>query len=160
MSDRRGKAGFSAEDYMEIVNLYGRYSFALDTGDGTLRGSTFTDDGTFATYLSGHQPEHVSGLVERTDLTGNRGHRHLTSNIVIDPTPEGANGQCHVLVLGRATPYDPDSYATAVNGYTLKTGFYKDELVRTEAGWRFSVRHLYLDHEPDSPFRATRPASK
>ena len=147
----------TADDYMEIINLYGRYSFALDTGDGELRGSTFTTDGTFATYLSGHKPEHVSGLIERTNQIGNRGHRHLTSNIIVEASASGATGQCHVLVLGRRSPYEISSYDDPSNGYTFKTGFYRDTLEKTDEGWRFKTRHLYLDHEPDSLFRAIAP---
>nr|WP_245182022.1 nuclear transport factor 2 family protein [Sinorhizobium mexicanum] len=149
----------TADDHMEILNLYGRYSFALDTGDGVLRGSTFAEDGTFATYLSGHQPEHVNGLIARTNEIGNRGHRHLTSNIIIEASDDGAIGQCHVLVLGRHAPYDASTYDEPGNGYTMKTGFYRDTLVKTAQGWRFKTRHLFLDHEADSPFRARRPST-
>jgi hypothetical protein len=141
----------SADDHVEIMQLYARYAFSLDTGNGEMRRATFTADGTFAFYQFNHVPESVDSFVERTTTTGNRGHRHLMFNIIIDPSPEGARGGCHSIVLGREATSGPE-YARLGGGFTILSGFYQDTLVRTPAGWRFKTRQVFFDHEPTSPF--------
>jgi hypothetical protein len=130
----------SPEDHIEIQQLYARNSYALDMGDGEARAATFTQDGTFAVYLTGHQPEPASVFGPRTTARGNRGVRHLMLNLMLEATPEGAKGLCYGLIVdGKHSP---------------KTGFYEDRLVRTPKGWRFRVRELWLDTEEGSPYRA------
>lgn len=150
----------SPEDYMEILQLYAKYCFALDTGNGEARGNTFTNDGTFAFYQFDHQPEPIGSQMARTNEIGNRGHRHFNSNIIVEATPEGACGSCHAMTFGRAKTSKGDGYVPIGNEYTLMTGFYQDTLVKTPDGWRFKTRELYLDHEPESPFAAGKPPKR
>lgn len=151
-------ARLSASDILEIHELYARYSYAVDTGNGAMRGSVFTDDGTLATYLSDHKPEHVSLLVERTDKKGNHGHRHFMSNIMVEGEGDQARGTCLALVLGRQKADATDTYDPVPgNGFTFKTGFFKDAIVRTPKGWRFKSRELFLDFETDTPFSPRHP---
>ena len=49
--------------------------------------------------------------------------RHYTTNILIEPTAEGAMGAVYV--------FDPSSG---------RTGIYDDQLVKTPEGWRFEKR--------------------
>ena len=147
----------SADDFIEILQLYAKYCFALDTGNGKARGETFASDGTFAFFQFDHIPEPIDSQVARTNEIGNRGHRHFNSNIIIEATPEGARGSCHALTFGRSRTSKGDGYVPIGNEYTLMTGFYQDTLVKTAEGWRFKTRELYLDHEADSPFAAGKP---
>lgn len=148
----------SPSDILEIQELYARYSYAVDTGDGEMRGDTFTDDGTLATYLSGHKPEHVSLLVDRTNKKGNHGHRHFMSNIIVEGEGDQARGKCLALVLGREKADPSDTYDVVPgNGFTFKTGFFQDVIVRTPKGWRFKSRELFLDFETDTPYSPRHP---
>lgn len=143
-------------DISEIHQLYAKYCFAVDVGDGDLRAQTFTDDGTFASYTSGHKPEPASALRDRTNAKGNHGHRHINSNIILEPTDDGVLGKCSILVMGRI---DQDggsnSYDCVGNGFTFKTGFFDDFIVKTADGWRFKTREIFLDFEPESPFASS-----
>src|SRR5688572_20332509 len=46
-SQPRARGSLTALDYAEIEQLYGRYAFGYDTGNGELWARAFTADGTF-----------------------------------------------------------------------------------------------------------------
>jgi hypothetical protein len=141
----------SPADYIEIHQLYAKYSFALDLGDGDGRAATFTADGTFKAALTNHKPDNVQTLRERTRLLGNQGRRHLMMNIVITPTPEGAAGRAYAVILG---PAGQEADDRSLEG---KSGFYIDTLVKTAQGWRFRTREFWRDTDADSPFKRGAP---
>jgi hypothetical protein len=141
----------SPADYIEINQLYSKYSFALDLGDGEGRAATFAPDGTFRAALTNHKLDSVANLRERTNLLGNQGRRHLMMNIVITPTPEGAAGRAYAVILGPAGKEEDDR---SLQG---KSGFYIDTLVKTPDGWRFKTREFWRDTDADSPFRRGAP---
>ena len=71
------------------------------------------------------------------------GGRHFTANLVVTPTPEGANGSCYLLLFNvRNNP------ATIT-----ETAIYQDTLVKTPQGWRFSKRVVWRDDDDISPFK-------
>lgn len=142
----------SPADHIEIQQLYAKYCFALDTGDGPGRAAVFTTDGTFTADITGYQPDPVQGMVARTNRTGNKGSRHLIMNIVLTPTPEGAAGRAYALILG-----DGEHDAHGDRDLRGKSGFYVDTLVRTPAGWRFRTREFWRDCDAGSPFRRGAP---
>ena len=139
-------------DYIEMHQLYGKYSFALDLGDGAGRAATFTPDGTFKAALTDRKPDSVQTLAERTNRLGNQGRRHLIMNIVITPTPQGAAGRAYVVILGAAKNESDDD--GPLEG---KSGFYMDTLVKTPAGWRFKAREFWRDTDAGSPFKRGAP---
>ncbi len=141
----------TAEDYIEMQQLYAKYCYALDLGDGAARAATFTPDGTFKAALTDHKPDAVQALAARTSLLGNQGRRHLMMNIVITPTPEGAAGRAYAVILGAA---EDDADDRDLRG---KSGFYIDTLARTPDGWRFKTREFWRDTDADSPFRRGAP---
>lgn len=131
-------------DKIEIQELYYKYSYAVDHGDAAGRIATFTPDGTFATArYSNHQPKGVDILYKRTKERGNRGDRHIMTNIITTATAYGAEGHCYALLLD--------------NEHRIMTGIYDDKLVKTAEGWRFKTRELWLDNEENSPYRMTAP---
>lgn len=137
-------AQLSELDHIEIRQLYAKYCFAVDLGDGAMRAAVFTPDGSFKGAANDHRPESVQAMSERTAKQGNIGRRHLITNIVITPSPEGATGRAYALILQR-----PKEDASALVGHV---GVYDDTLVRTADGWRFSTRVFWRDSDAELPF--------
>jgi len=128
------------EDLFAIHELYARYNHAVDFRDADAWAATFTADGTFGTNtmapVTGSEQLRVLGavLAERLDS------RHWNSNLIIEPTAEGATGRCYLLLL---RPGRPGTAAEAA-----ATGIYRDELEKTPAGWRFKSRYATLEGDP------------
>lgn len=121
------KKNFSADDYIEIQQLYTRYNMAIDSGDAEGWASTFVTDGVFNTTV-GHD-----ALVQFVrDWHNGRGAnlRHWNTNLSITPTADGADGAVYLLLLN--VGQRPPMIASAAK--------YEDQLVKTPDGWRFKKR--------------------
>jgi hypothetical protein len=128
-------AALTAQDFVEIQQLYAKYNWTLDAGDAEGYASTFTSDGAFNNNV-GHDA--IVKFAE-TFHGGMGAHvRHWNTNLMIVPTPEGAHGQVYlVLVDFGAKP------ATIVTSAS-----YSDDLVKTGQGWRFKKRATKGDVAP------------
>jgi len=134
-SQQRPRGALTALDYAEIQQLYGRYAFGYDTGNGELWANAFTADGTFVLpggkTLAGRQQ-----LAEFAAAPGsNKGPTnvfHVNSNITIEPSREGATGTAYVLLVNIGESGKP---STLTGG-----GIYRDEFVKTSDGWRIKKR--------------------
>jgi uncharacterized protein (TIGR02246 family) len=123
----------TAEDRWEINDLYARYAFGWDEGDGDAWAAVFTADGIF------HRPEApplvgrdalAAFVTERKDIQP--GIRHFNTNLVVEVdgdvvrgtaycfAPRIADGQLRLRAIGR----------------------YHDVLVRLDEGWRFAERRI------------------
>jgi hypothetical protein len=129
-----GKA-LTAQDLVDIQQLYARYNWALDGGDSEGYASTFTPDGVFNNNV-GHD-----AIVKFADTfhAGLGAHvRHWNTNLMILPTPEGASGQVYLVLVDFANK--PATIATSAS--------YTDQLVKTPQGWRFKKRATKGDPAP------------
>jgi hypothetical protein len=117
--------------------LYARYNLAIDTGDGEGWAATFTPDGVFNNTNKGHDAL-VQFIKDWREKRDGANRRHLNSNMVLTPTPEGAKGAIYLLLLNVGVR--PATIAT--------TGIYEDVLVRTAQGWRFKSRIVHADPGP------------
>ena len=144
-------AKLTADDYIEIQQLYANYAHALDKGEGEAFASTFVLDGEF---IGGRGPGR--GNEVRIPIKGdgllkmgsNGGSRHFNANLVITPTPEGAKGSVYLLLFNaRTTP------ATIV-----ETAIYDDTLVKTPQGWKFKKRIVWRDDDDITPFKPKPPS--
>ena len=125
-------------DYTEIHELYARYAQAIDRGDADAYAGVFTEDGVFTigTDFVRKGKEEIAAIVsgprrERPKIT------HFYSNIMVDPSPEGAKGSVYVILIDlQKTP--------AITG----GGYCDDILVRTKEGWRFKNRACHLEPGP------------
>jgi hypothetical protein len=143
-----GKPTLTALDYAEIQQLYARYAFAYDTAEdnGMVYARTFTSDGAF-NFPDGDPrgrcpavspdsktaeckgPEALAKLARGTGETkGRLTLSHVTTNIVIEPSSEGAKGKAYLALPG-----------TGGAGMRV-AGLYEDTLVKTPDGWKFKVR--------------------
>ena len=130
-----GGKQLTAQDFVDIQQLYAKYNWSLDSGDVEGYASTFTPDGVFNTNV-GHDAivKFANGF-----HTGLGSHvKHWNTNLMITPSAEGATGQVYLVLVDFGTK--PASIATSAN--------YSDELVKTPQGWRFKKRATKGDVAP------------
>ena len=130
-------AELSAEDRLEIQQLIARYSFYEDSGQAESYASLFTSDGTFF----GGGDKTVTGREALARFARQRWETrpqvrkwtHWVSNIVITPTPDGAEAKSYSMVVEKND-----------NNYKIvKTSGKHDELRREDGVWRFHVRRVF-----------------
>ena len=133
------------QDYAEIQQLYATYAWAIDTraDNGMAYARTFTADGEFYNAATnerfvGHAE--IAAMITST----NNGQpspvpTHFTTNIVIEPSREGARGAAYLLVMASGQGAAPTIPATST---------YRDVLVKTSDGWRFKQRMYYRNAMP------------
>jgi len=123
-----------AEDTIEILQLYARYSTAIDTGDAAGFGACFVEDGVFDNGMSTIVgPSDIGAFAAKTHAAM-PGLRHNATNIVVDGDGRSARGTAFLIV------YLVDG------GYkVITTGRYADDLTKTDEGWRFNRRVFAAD---------------
>src|SRR6266704_898032 len=89
----------TADDYIEIQQLYANYAHALDHGEGERFAATFVLDGEFTGGRGPGRGSEVRNPTKGKDALlkmGSRGgSRHFNANLVITPTPEGAKASVY-----------------------------------------------------------------
>lgn len=140
------KATLSAADYTEIQMLYAKYNYAYDSSNTEMYGSVFTTDGTFTIGAD----RTLKGRKEIGDLAAGRGPLkprpkifHISTNVLIEPSAEGAKGSSYVTLI------DLQKNPAITGG-----GSYEDVIVRTKEGWRFKQRAYYAEAAPAAPAAA------
>jgi hypothetical protein len=135
----------SAQDNVEIQQLYAKYNNAIDSGDGEAWASTFTPDGVFNT-VSGHDA--LVGFVKtwREKLNGAT-RKHWNTNLLISGNSKEATGSVYLMLV---------DFSAKPPGI-LFTGTYADSLVKTKDGWRFTKRTTKADIAPAAPTAAATP---
>ena len=95
----------TALDYEEIRQLYARYAVAADSGsgDGEMFARVFTEDGVFNDQRGYEELKAFSKrLTKSRDENGIANTpTHYVTNILIEPTPEGAMGMAYHVGWGR-----------------------------------------------------------
>ena len=132
---QKAGAALTAQDFVEIQQLYAKYNWTLDAGDAEGYASTFTADGVFNNNV-GHD-----AIVKFADTfhAGLGAHvRHWNTNLMITPTADGAHGQVYLVLVDFANK--PATIATSAS--------YSDDLVKTAQGWRFKKRATKGDVAP------------
>jgi len=130
------KGSLTADDYIEIQQLYAQYNNAIDSGDAEGYAGRYTPDGVFNTF-AGHDA--LVGFIHRWKESMNGGNmRHWNTNLAITGTPEGANGSVYLLLVDVSVR--PPVIRTAAK--------YEDQLVKTPQGWRFKKRVTKAEGAP------------
>ena len=125
----------STDDVVEVQQLLSAYCHHMDAGDGAGVAGLFTAD----------------GVLEIVDVATSTGADEITANCAFFPQvlPGGRHIVQNVWV-------DGDGDRAVVRAYLLnavagdrpemrQTGVYRDDVVRTDDGWRFAHRVLTLD---------------
>lgn len=143
------KGSLTPSDYEEIRGLYAKYAFGFDTGDAALVGSVYAADGTFVVggRVMGDSREKITAIVKAPGA-GKPAMKHMPTNILIEPSDEGARGRSYVALVTFQ-----EGKAPAVTG----GGFYADIIVKTADGWRFKRRD-YQPFPAGAPAPAPAPA--
>jgi 3-phenylpropionate/cinnamic acid dioxygenase small subunit len=133
--------GVTAQEYVDIQNLYAAYNLASDAGDAQAYASCFTEDGVLR--------------LEPLDVTV-RGRASFVAFKEKDAAGRGGkyrrhwNGSLHLEKIDRDTVRGR-CYFHAYNGKpgelpTLAdAGVYEDTIVRVGGTWKYAKRHLTLD---------------
>lgn len=134
---RRAKA-LSAQDYVEIQQLYVRYHWAADATDGKSWAEMFTPDGEYevvgAYKVKGR--EQLAELPKKSFGTPSaKSPLHFATNVWIEPSPDGARGGAYMLVVARGEAGKPLTVTAMV--------VYEDVLVKTSEGWRIKSRKTH-----------------
>ena len=126
--------GLTAEDIHEIEELVQGYTRGVDVGPEDASW-VFAPDAVFEYTAGGVRAETVNGAAELkefyADLRTRNTTRHVLSNLVVEPSPDGATGSVYLTSFNRT-----DDAPIAVTAL----GMYEDEYVRTDAGWRIQHR--------------------
>lgn len=131
--------GLSADDFIEIQQLYARYNHALDLGDPDGWAACFTPTGEFAG--TGGNPfigtEQLKAFADgfKNNMKGRA--RHWTNNLTVTPAEGGAAGSCYLAFLRPAEEGKPMGIAT--------TGIYRDQIVKSDGAWKFARRAVTPD---------------
>lgn len=124
----------TTQDILDIQQLGARCAYGLDTGadNGNYYANVFTADGSFVNTVG---REKLAALArEGRGRLKFRGYQHIITNVIVEPTPEGAVGNQYIQVLtvgGNGKPPMIDH-----------GGRYEDVYVKTTEGWRIKSRTL------------------
>lgn len=141
----------SVLDRLEIQQLVARYAYALDTGgrNGYEYADLFAPDGVFVGMNQGTAGRLYRGRDTLASLArgGQRNPNfvsHFITNVIIEPAPGGARGTQYAIIgeIGGTN---------GSKGRWTHGGHYKDEYVKTAAGWRFKSRVFYASEGGPTP---------
>jgi hypothetical protein len=154
-----------AQDYFEIDDLIARYAHGFDSGarNGAMWADVFTPDGVF---LDGGGREYRGRAAIAQFGSGGPNSRkgptsvgHFITNIVVEPTPTGAVARSYVMIGGRGRGAGPAASGPPPAPAFGMGGQYRDELVKTEEGWRIKERILLRAGATPDSVRAATPVT-
>ena len=127
-------------DYREIEAVLNRYASSLDKKKYARLSEVFTPEAT-ANYIGLAECKGLDSIIKLVSgVLDQCGHtQHLLGNIQIDVQGERATASCYL----QAIHVGLGEYSDQV--YTV-WGEYRDQLVKTAAGWRISYRELAVIH--------------
>jgi hypothetical protein len=128
----------SPADTLEIQRLYASYNYAFDSADGDMFATVFSEDGEFET--GGRTTKGVAALKAMASR-GTKRERpkifHITTNVLITPTADGAKGSAYVMTVDL-------SRENVISG----GGVYEDAFVKTPQGWKLKKRVFFGEPRP------------
>jgi SnoaL-like domain len=137
-------SGEDAADRLAIRELVDAYAFCADTRDAEGQKALFTDDTHFVVYMAGEASEATDDLHGRESLTP------VFDNLKTYDVTMHFNGQSTVTLQGDRATGDTYCLAHHVSSgdgerkLMIAALHYRDVFVRTDAGWRFAERRLYV----------------
>jgi hypothetical protein len=129
----------SADDRLEIAELYARYNLASDIGDPLEYAECFTIDGLLKAGALEVRGRQALGAYKRQDQSGRDGRlrRHWNTLPVLDLVGNDVvHGRCYLLAFN-GTPRAPLEL--------VDSGIYDDSICRIDGRWLFSTRTLHRD---------------
>jgi hypothetical protein len=139
------------DDLVEIQQLLAKYAVTITQGDVEGLVTVFTPDGTYSafgsTYTLARFPELVAAAPSGLFMTG-------TSLVEFDSSNPGSDPD-------KATGTQPLCFIEH-SKHDMRIGYYKDNYVRTDDGWRLKTRAMTFirrngDHDSGRPHAIGRP---
>ena len=122
----------SADDYIEIHQLYSFYARDVDPGSTRNASWMFTDDAVAQMGTRRYSGRELKDFYAQVPKNQSAGVRHFNSTYVIVGTPEGARGSSYMMQVERRSEKGPVEVTLF--------GKYEDKFVKTRDGWRFKER--------------------
>lgn len=139
----------SVEDRLDILDLFARYGWALDTGDSAGVAALFVDGATVKLRETDHEADFTDVPAWITQfhntLEGFRGRQHHMSQFVI----EGDGDRAHVRAFWLITKAET---VTSKTRFIHNSGYYNNTVVKTDAGWRFAELQIRSWNDRDLPW--------
>ncbi len=135
------------EAQRDIGALMVRYAESLDYGDNHAWADTFTPDGLFDVHKRGERmfahtgTEALAAFAAQHTHAPNVYHKHFLSVPAIEVDGDRATAKTYFTML----------HEREAGPIVLVFGRYLDELVRTDAGWKFSTRVVDMEALPPMP---------
>jgi uncharacterized protein (TIGR02246 family) len=142
----------SAEDRLDIQDLYARYAWALDTGDIEELVKSFLPDGVIetstGTRIEGRDKIRAWG---NTQFAAPRaaGSQHAACHLLI----EGDGETCKVKAYWATLTYDQVDETKRVGGI----GYYRDTCAKRDGIWYFRERNFKRWVGKDLPWKSAMP---
>ncbi len=131
----------TADDFMEISQLFSRYDYNIDNGQGDGWADVFTPDGVFADPSTCAIGREQLASVAVHFGKGDSEHFHFPSmGPIVYTDRDHATVHSTVVVIGKTG-------MGIQGGGIFVTGSYDDTLVRSQGQWRFAYR---LVHRPNN----------
>lgn len=124
------------EDRQDISEVLVRYATGIDRRDWSLLRSCFTDDceADYGKIGVWHGADEITAWMKQThEPVGHTMHRITNHAVTVNADAATARSYVDALVLF------PDNKSG-----TRATGYYDDELVRTDEGWKIAVRRFTM----------------
>ena len=137
----------TAEDRLEIQDLYARYNNAIDVVDAQTWGGCFTPDGIYhgRSPQTGREEliEFALGRPSTPDRMAYENLQHWNNNLVVWPTPEGAEAQVFLMRIAQ--------HRQTKRMEILTIARYVDVLRVHEGRWLFQSRRVVFDMAQPEP---------
>lgn len=142
MSDALRK--LSAEDRLEIQELYAKYSWGIDLADADLALSVFADDAWFDHLWQGRVQGHAAIRKNLEELWYNRQHwwygrQHLFNHFIMTPTTDAGEEAARVRCFFQIIQFNVE-YRT---NFVFGIGTRDDICVKRNGVWLF--KQLYIN---------------
>ena len=130
------------EDRLEIQDLLFRYAHYVDNGLGEAWASCFLPEGRLEYFGSVIEGRSALAAFASQDLGFYPTH-FVGDTLMVQTAPGRVHARSMVMVAARAKKGSPTEFhGVPIDSPTevLGVGVYDDEIVKTDAGWRFAVR--------------------
>jgi uncharacterized protein (TIGR02246 family) len=124
----------TTDDIVAIQQLLARLNTAVDSGDGEAYAAAFTEDGEAVNGARVTKGRDALAALASSVATNVPGIRHWVNNHAIAVDGDRATATVYLIAV-----------VAGAEAKVLTTGRYREELVRTADGWRYTQREFLAD---------------
>ena len=142
------QTGMSADNRLDIFDLFARYAWAYDCGDAAAYAETFAPDGLLAGPDGLHavgRPAIAEAIQTFFDLRGTKVWQHHNAHLRMEGDDDACTVWSYWAVLEHRR--DDDTYGVGSLGY------YLSRCVKSDGRWRFAERTFHMDMSAGLPWK-------